>query len=175
MYYAYKRVNAEVARHDFRDSYVIPENATDEQFTALNELHSKCHYLGKVGDTHYYYVPDGYPLVEQEPEIEAQALEDLSDEIKTELLINGDYVKEQKLVCGIMKHEFVADARYDKDFAFLYNCIIDIATIVEALRAHAYVTFSRSDDNVDPSTINTLTTLAKLKTDLQEKLSKVGL
>lgn len=175
MYYTYKRVSAEAARHDFRDSYVIPENATDEQFTTLNELHSKCHYLGKVGDTHYYYVPDGYPLVEQDPEIEAQALTELPSEIKDELLINGDYAREQRLIRGILKQKFHPNAYYDQDFAFLYSCIIELAAVVEALRAKSYTSFSRSADNIDANTLHTLTSLNNLHITLQEKLAQAGL
>lgn len=175
MYYSYNKVNSDSALHDFRDDYVVPENATEEQFSELNEMHLASHYLGEVDNVHYYFVPDSYPLVEQDPEINAQQLTNLSDSVKEELLINGHYANQLRLIRGIKAHKFISDYRYDIDFAFLYNLIIDLATVVQDLTTRSYATFTRSNDAVDPKVLDNLSKLIDQAKDMQDKLNKAGL
>lgn len=75
MFYSYKEIKTTNSFKAFDPFYKYESTGDVEtdnsNIRALEKQRDQCLYVGKKGYLHFYWIPDGYPLIEQDPEIEA--------------------------------------------------------------------------------------------------------
>lgn len=140
MYYSCKQITTpgpQGTLKTFNPSY------TGESTEELEAQLKACQYLGHIDDLYYYYVPDDYPLVEQDPEIEVTPLETLGAEIREKLILSSDsIVTGEDYVSSAIMMPNKTSAIDQQNWAYLYSLIRGLAYKVYLLLAQTPVTLS---------------------------------
>lgn len=149
MYYSYKIVISEsetikTFNTNFTFKPVGEDMVQNERYMEeLQQQKASCRYLGSVDGLHYYYVPDDYPLTEQDPEIEATPLETLDHEVREKLILSSDsIVSNEDYAASAVMMPNKTSAADQQNWAYLYSLIRGLAYKVYLLLAQTPVTLS---------------------------------
>lgn len=150
MYYSYKEIKTTGAQGTTKSfnpayTYTFTDNAENDSnnLEILEKQKEQCKYLGKADDLHYYFVPDDYPLIEQDSEIEATQLETLDSTVREKIILssssavqNSDYIS----AASVMPYKTSTEDQYN--WAYLYSMIRGLAYKLNAVLEQMPVTLS---------------------------------
>lgn len=150
MYYSYKEIKTTGAlgtTKTFNPAYnyeVTGDVETDQAATeALEQQWEACKYLGQYEGLHYYYVPDDYPLVEQDAAIEATQLATLDATLRANIILSaGSIVNTNDYVSSAALMPYKTSAEDQANWAYLYSMIRGLAYKMYLLLAQTPVSLS---------------------------------
>lgn len=150
MYYSYKEIKTTGplgTTKTFNSAYEYEATGdveTDNSaLESLGKQKEECKYLGKADDLHYYYVPDDYPLVEQDPEIEATQLATLDPTLRANIILStNSIVNANDYVSSAALMPYKTSAEDQANWAYLYSMIRGLAYKLNAILEQMPVTLS---------------------------------
>lgn len=177
MYYSYKEIKYTGPQGTIKSfnpyyKYEYTENPETDQsaIEALESQKEQCKYLGKAEDLHYYYIPDDYPLVDQDPEIEATPLETLDSTIREKIIISSNsVVQDSDYISAASMMPNKTSALDQQNWAYLYSMIRSLAYKLNAVLEQMPVTLSTEVTSSVLAT-NVLNTLVNQEVEKQAEL-----
>lgn len=150
MYYSYKEIKttgAQGTTKSFNPSYKFSYTDNIENdasiINALEKQKEQCKYLGKADDLHYYYVPDEYPLVEQDSDIEATQLETLDSFVREKIILSSNSVVQgSDYISAASQMPNKTSAQDQQNWAYLYSLIRSLAYKLNAILEQMPMTLS---------------------------------
>lgn len=166
MYYSYKEIRTPGLQGTVKTfNYQYKYEPTEDEETdsaAIDKLEKQleqCRYLGHVDDLYYCYVPDDYPLVDQNPEIEATQIPTLDSTLRANIILSKDsIVKANDYVSSAIEMPNKTSAIEQQNWAYLYSMIRGLAYKLNAVMEQM------------PVTLSTEVTSSVMATDIVSKL-----
>lgn len=178
MYYSYKQIITPGLQGTIKTfnpyyQYEYTEDPETDQSTleTLEKQREQCKYLGHIDDLHYYYVPDDYPLVEQDPEIEATQIPTLDATLRANIILSDNsIVKGKDYVNSASKMPYKTSAEDQANWAYLYSMIQGLAYKLNSVLEQMPVTLSTEVTSSVMAT-DIINSLVKQETDKQAELT----
>lgn len=193
MFYSYTPVTINGTTYTFNTSYKANEETASVGTLAsmlstpltneeLEELRSQIILFGSIDNTYYAYVPDNYPLVEQSDKINLTKMEVLPEDVKTKLLVDGNWAKSQKRIQS-MNDLVYKSVEPEGMREYLFNLQTEIRELAALIKEMSPMletaALDTKEDNTTAimlsSTSGTLTKLTASQNKLNEKFSSAGL